>query len=122
MSHDDKAANDGHGINTQAQADPQLRMRTPAIVLSAHAIVLVVSLQASTLMVNIAGVYLTPLVVGLVLLVWWLRSKQIPFKERIGLLALGFGVQMWAIALLRPTDPFAVILSMSVVITSCVLA
>lgn len=96
-------------------------MRTPAIVLTAHAISLVVSLQVSTLLASVGGIFLTPLVVGLVLLVWWLRSKQIPLKERLGLLALGFAVLMWVIAMLRPTDPMAVVMFMSILTTSSVL-
>jgi len=103
-------------------ADPKPKMRTPAIVLALHAIVVIVALQASTIIASAGGVYLSSLVAGLILLVWWLRAKAIPFKERVGLLTLGFGVLFWIAYMLNPPDPTPMVLCMALLWTSCILA
>lgn len=64
------------------------RMWPAALIVLAHLAAIAYSIQAPTLMLNLIGFALAPIIAMVLLSIWWLRARQVPLKERLAGLAL----------------------------------
>ena len=89
-----EATQDG-GANTPTTGP---RMRPAVLIVLAHLAALAFSLQAPTLMLTVIGVVAAPILSILLLSIWWLRTRALPLRERVGGLLLFFAILVWVAA------------------------
>jgi outer membrane protein assembly factor BamB len=74
---------------------PSIKMMFPALLIAVQLVAFFVSAQAPTLFGKIPGMALIPLIVNIVLIVWWFRIKGISAKSKWRGLAVYIGSLVW---------------------------
>ncbi|MCC6143059.1 MAG: PQQ-like beta-propeller repeat protein [Candidatus Hydrogenedentes bacterium] len=89
-------------VNESEPHPALIRTRVPVILLILQFVSMYIALRfGSTIVHNVIGMGIIPGIVTIIILIWWLRVRQVPLLERFLGLAL-FVVAQWVIALMQP--------------------